>query len=456
MRSSDKSIEHKINSTQTTPTIALLPWGDTWEDWFDSVGISFDVFCNELTGGWKNNYIDALSLAGVKVVMIYASARVNEPSRFIHKPTGATICLLPVSDIYSKIRRQMVHPYPSLGYYEGFEKLFGDIKGLKRVPLKVLRYVAPYLPMPLGLLVKELRYQRCSAILCQDYEHARFDICVLLGKLLGLPVYASFQSGKYDYNKIGRFVRPFTMKACTGLAIGTQTEINRVHERYELNLDKVTQIFNPVNIEREKSIDRSEARAFFGIPQSAQVVVWHGRIDIAQKGLDILLDAWKQLCHERNEDLRLFLMGTGTDADKFQQQLSTLSVQNVFWINKYVNDRTFIQKFLSVGDVYAFPSRYEGFPVAPIEAMSCGLPIVATEVDGIPDILKDPEKSGGIVVPINDSKTFAEALGRVLDDQVLRLELGKRARYRVETSFSLDAVGQQLRDFLLPPNRGKE
>jgi starch synthase len=53
------------------------------------------------------------------------------------------------------------------------------------------------------------------------------------------------------------------------------------------------------------------------------------------------------------------------------------------------------------------------------------------------------------MVPREDVGAFAQALSRVLDDQVLRIELGKRARCRIEQYFSLEAVGQQLRDFLL-------
>lgn len=451
MNNLDTCVNFSSDPSQSMPTIALIPWGDTWEDWFDSVGVSFDAFCNDLTGGWKNNYIDALKLAGVRVVMIYASTRVKEPSRFIHQPTGATICLLPVSRMYAAIRRQMIHPYPSLGYFESFEELFGEARGVKRLWLQILKHLASYLAMPLNLLVQELRHHSCHAILCQDYEQPRFDICVMLGKVLGLPVYSTFQGGAREYNRIGCLLRPFTMRNCTGLIIGTQSEIQRISDRYHIHPDQVAQIFNPVNLSRERACDRPTARSTFGLPETAQVVVWHGRIDIAQKGLLTLLKAWEQLCRERSgRDLWLLLMGTGPDAQEFQQHLSALSMHNIQWINQYINDRALIRQFLSAGDVYAFASRYEGFPVAPIEAMACGLPLVATEVDGIPDILKNGKQSGGIVVPIDDGEALARALGQLLDDASLRLELGQHARKRVEESFSLEVVGQQLRDFLLP------
>src|SRR5262249_12588920 len=117
-------------------------------------------------------------------------------------------------------------------------------------------------------------------------------------------------------------------------------------------------------------------------------------------------------------------------------------------VDEFVQDRTAIRRFLSAADVYVFPSRHEGFPVAPIEAMACSLPVVATDANGISDILEGGEASGGLVVPRDNAKELALALGRVLDDEAWGRELGRQARSRVETSFSLEAAGKQLRTFL--------
>ena len=180
------------------------------------------------------------------------------------------------------------------------------------------------------------------------------------------------------------------------------------------------------------------------------MVVCHGRIDFHRKGLDILLDAWDQICRERpDRNQRLLLVGTGPDAEQLRQRISAMQLQGVIWGNEFVNDRTRIQRYLCAADIYTLSSRNEGFPVAPIEAMACGLPVVATDAPGIPDILEGGEVSGGLVVPREDSRALALALGRVMDDPAWGHELGKRARCRVEKYFSLLAVGKQLRNFLL-------
>lgn len=126
-----------------------------------------------------------------------------------------------------------------------------------------------------------------------------------------------------------------------------------------------------------------------------------------------------------------------------------MQIKGVVWIDEYVRDRSAIQRYLSSADVYTLPSRKEGFPVAPIEAMACNLPVVAADVAGISDILQNGEASGGLIVPRENAKALALALGCVLDDEAWGRELGKRARLRAEECFSFEVIGKQLRDTLL-------
>jgi glycosyltransferase involved in cell wall biosynthesis len=108
-----------------------------------------------------------------------------------------------------------------------------------------------------------------------------------------------------------------------------------------------------------------------------------------------------------------------------------------------------VRDFLSAADVYVFPSRREGFPVAPLEAMACGLPVIAAAVAGITDIFDTGEESGGVIVPSGDPISLARHLGRLLDDERLAGRLGARARTRVERAFSPLTVGPQLHGFFL-------
>jgi starch synthase len=233
------------------------------------------------------------------------------------------------------------------------------------------------------------------------------------------------------------------MRACAGVIAAPASEAARVRAIYGIDPGR---IFNPVDTDAWTPDDGDEARSALAIPQTASVVVWHGRVAIDKKGLDVLLDAWERLCRARSDDdLRLLLVGTGDDAAALARRLTGVG-ETVVWIDRFVNDPAVARRYLCAGDVYIFASRYEGFPVAPIEAMACGLPVVATDVEGARELLRDGE--AGLIVPPNDPQALASAVGRLLDDPDRRRALGERARRRAESQFSLEATGQSLRAFL--------
>jgi glycosyltransferase involved in cell wall biosynthesis len=428
------------------PTIALLPWGHVIEDFLDSIGLSLEDFCG-ITSGWLFGYVEALRRAGIRTVVFCISAREDAPSRLTHKTTGATIRLLPASSIYRRARHPFQNPYAW-----SIEETFGTWEPMSaplRVAREILKDTLPYLATPPLALAQALREEGCRAILCQEYEYARFDVCVTVGGLLRIPVFASFQGGDWQASRFEHLIRPGTLRRCAGLIIAPLTEMQRVQNQYEIPEEKLARIFNPVDLTMWVPVDRKEARSMHGLPLNAEIVMWHGRVEIDRKGLDVLLHAWRLLCSKRTgRELRLLLVGTGNDADKLSIMLDELQLNNVTWVNEFVVDLKVMRSYLSSADVYAFPSRHEGFPVAPIEAMACGLPVAAADASGVPDILEEGEASGGLVVPRGDADALSVALGRLLDDPSWRDELGRRARRRIETCFSVDAIGTQLRKFL--------
>lgn len=429
-------LENEVRTTENQPqsTIALMPCGVLFEDFFDTVGVSLEVFRTEQTGGWMFNYIEALQLVGVQTVLIFVSARVSQTLCFKHEPTGAKVCILPAPILHRSFR-YITRKISNRRFYRHISSY--------------LRSLDSYLILPLRLLAHELKQHDINAIVFQDYEYPSFDVCVLLGKFIKMPVFATFQGGARQMSRLERPIRPLALRASQGLIIGPQTEIQRVQDKYQLLPQQIAHIFNPMDVTAWHSIDRGEARTALGIPQNARVVISHGRIDIAHKGLDILLETWQQICDERpNQELCLLLVGSGSDAPELQRRIAAMQLTNILWINEYIRDRDLIWQYLSAADIYVLASRREGFPVAPIEAMACGIPVIATDVNGIRDIFNENELSGGIIVPREDPKALALALDRVLDDETLRNQLGKQARKRAEQAFSFETIARQMNGFL--------
>ena len=410
----------------------MLPWGDVFEDFLDRLGVSFNELQEEFVGSWMFGYAAALATAGVRTVIVCPTSRVERLVAATHQPTGAELRFLPTSRIHATLRAHRLE-----GRLDGRR----DPRLLARA---VATHVAPYFGTPPCALGALLRREGCDALLCQEYEDPRFDVCVAVGRRAQVPVFGTFQGADYRLSRLERPLRPRSIRASAGLIVGAQRELERVRVAYDVPERKLSHILNPVDTELWRRIDGGTARAELGIPEAAVVVAWHGQVQLERKGLDLLLEAWSALGGDH--DARLILVGSGEDAAEVARRASAAG--GVHLVDEWVQDRARIRAILSAADLYAFPSRHEGLPVAPLEAMACGLPVVGAAANGVEDVVGDT----GIVVPTGDAGALGAALRDLLADGDRRAELGRRARRRVAERFALGPVGAALRSFLVDRN----
>jgi starch synthase len=419
--------------------VAILPWGDVLEDYLEPIGCTVDDFAERQSGGWLFGYVQALRQAGVASVVVCWSRTVDRPTRRIHAPTGAVLWFLPPSRAYRAARAQLADPY---AWTTGSALR----PGASRPAGAVARLAAPYLATTPTTLARVLRQEGCRAVLCQEYEEGRFDVCVALGRLLRLPVVATFQGGDHTRTRLERLVRRRSVRAADGLVVAAEGEAERVARRYGVPPGRIARIPNPLDPATVPRTDRAAARARLDLPADARVAVWVGRVDIGPKGIDTLLDAWQVV---RGGPRVLLLLGTGPGSAWLHGQLAERGLDDVRWRDEYVLDRAVVGTYLSAADVFVLPSRQEGFPVAPVEAMAAGLPVVAADAPGVRAVVGDGDHAGGVVVPRDDPEALARELGRHLDDDALARAAGAAARRRAETTFSLEAVGTRLRELLV-------
>jgi glycosyltransferase involved in cell wall biosynthesis len=383
-------------------------------------------------------YVEALRTAGVATVIVCPTTGVSRVRTEAHRPTGARLVFVPAPRGFATVRRWA---------------LDGRLEG-RRNPLTLARavaaHLAPYLSTPPRLLSRVLREERCAAVLCQDYENPRFDVCVAVGARAGTPVFGTFQGGDEQHSRLERWTRPHALRRCAGLVVAPDAETERLSRRYGLPADKLARIPNPVDTTLWGGGDRKAGRAALGIPSDAEVVAWHGQVQLWRKGLDTLLDAWAPLARAQAEsERRLVLVGSGEDLPEVRRRIEGESLPGVHVVDAWVHDRRRLADLLAAADVYAFPSRHEGLAVAPIEALAAGLPVVASDARGVADVVG----GAGLVVPTGDAAALAGAIGELLADPGRRAELGRRARARADERYSLAAVGAALRSFLLDDRR---
>jgi sugar transferase (PEP-CTERM/EpsH1 system associated) len=151
-----------------------------------------------------------------------------------------------------------------------------------------------------------------------------------------------------------------------------------------------------------------------------------------------LIDAFALLCAQRPQarnDLRLAIVGDGPLRERLAQKAQDAGVFDLVWFAGARND---IPELMRSFDVFALSSIAEGTPVTLLEAMACGVPVVATNVGGIPEVVQDGVN--GALVPASNPQALAEALGRYVDDRARVTAHGAAARERIEHHYSVAAM----------------
>jgi glycosyltransferase involved in cell wall biosynthesis len=132
-------------------------------------------------------------------------------------------------------------------------------------------------------------------------------------------------------------------------------------------------------------------------------------------------------------EAQLRIAGDGPDRAALEAEIERLGLQDRV---ELLGTRTDIPELLANADVFVLATESEGLPMSVLEAMAAGLPVVASAVGGVPEVVRDGET--GALVPPRDSAALAEALGRIVADPALRDRLGEAGRQRVQSEFSLE------------------
>ena len=175
---------------------------------------------------------------------------------------------------------------------------------------------------------------------------------------------------------------------------------------------------------------KAEARELLGL-NGRWVVLFVGRMD-PLKGLDILLQAAQRLSAEA-PDLEVVVVGGDATPESEEARVRALArdlglAGGVRFVGAVPQDD--LPRYYNAADVCVVPSFYESFGLVAVEALACGTPVIASQVGGLPKVVRHGEN--GLLVPERTPAAFAAAIGRLYRDDAARLALAARARASVE------------------------
>lgn len=332
-------------------------------------------------------------------------------------------------------------------------------------PLRTVRYIASLALRPRAasrreMLVNLLWYRYFLATAQPEVIHVqhpleRASYVRLVQRLEGWrqPVIVTAHSlfGEHAETTIRTLMAPNLRTADRVIAVSGHVAAQAI----QLGVDpkRVRVIRSGIDIEHFRPRDRAAARRALHIDDTTRLVLFVGNLE-PRKQVDILLRAMRDV---RNAlpNAELIVVGSGESAGAHDQTAGLTSLSHELRLSATVQfvGRVEDQQLLdyyAAADVFALPSSSEAQGIVALEAMACGLPVVATAVGGLLDTIDDGRT--GRLVPAGDVGALAKGLLAVLEDEAHRQSIAAAARQAVERHFSwaraVEATVEVYRDVL--------
>ncbi len=209
---------------------------------------------------------------------------------------------------------------------------------------------------------------------------------------------------------------------------------------------KLVTIHNGLDHNQLAFLDRATARKTLirltGAPQDVfqSNDIWVGSIGrlVSEKNYLDFVEAAGQV---KNPSIKYFIIGSGEDYGKLTNRIGRLGLQNKFFLISQLSPAA---NFLKAFDIFLMSSIKEGLPYSLLEAMAAELPIIATRVGGIPEILSpDTPDKCGLVMPEREPAELARAIGYLIESQEAAKSISKRAAIRAQNEFNIGKMGSK-------------
>lgn len=261
----------------------------------------------------------------------------------------------------------------------------------------------------------------------------------ILGWLAGVPIIINSERTMGMESQWRYRLNEWTAPLADRISCVSQNVAQFALQSIRLPLEKLVVIPNGVVTDNFLSARDSGLRARLGFSDETVVIGSVARLHPV-KGSRYLVEAFAQLALN-DRALHLILVGDGPERARLETWVEEHDLEEQV---TFLGERTDISALLSIIDIFALSSLWEGMPNAVLEAMAAGLPVIATAVGGTPEVVLPGVT--GLLVPPGDIPALTQALAQLLRDPILQRTMGQAGLSRVQEHFSMASVVRETTD----------
>lgn len=308
----------------------------------------------------------------------------------------------------------------------------------KGVPVRVLNISSYFNPFNILKLAKLFKQEKPDII----HTHVYFAATIgrIAAKLAGVKVIMHHVHSTYwHYSSINvlmeRFLSHFTDKIiCVSQAVRNFVVLNE-----KINPNKIEVIYNGIS-RKEVATDRDSFRLALGV-QKDDVVITVVASLLHNKGHKVLLEAMAGL-KDKYPFLKCWIVGEGPMEKELRDMVSQWSLEKQV---TFLGVRADVPEILSTSDIFVLPSLLrEGQPLSVLEAMAYGVPVIASRIGGVPEIIRDQEN--GILVPAQEPQLLADQIEVLILDPGRRKQLGEAGRKTFVENFDANIMIKKMEE----------
>jgi glycosyltransferase involved in cell wall biosynthesis len=261
----------------------------------------------------------------------------------------------------------------------------------------------------------------------------RYALPGLLRRRIPVVMHTMHNLAEYETDTFGRLVQWFAFRR-TVLPVAISQEVAAsVRRVYGLECGRMVPNCIPVEAYRRGAAERSRWREMERFGPDAILFTCVGRLE-PQKNPLLLLRAFAALDDPRTH---LVMLGEGTLREQLAGHIRKHGLENRVHL---LGKRNEVAECLAASDVFVLSSSWEGNPLAVMEAMAAGLPVIGTAVGGVPELVESGKQ--GILVPSGDCAGFTNAMRTLLNNAGLRASMASAARARATAKFNADRMAE--------------